>query len=306
MDPLSTTSSTDAHRRSVLGVEIVIAVPPIRVWKALLEPEDMKHWFCEYADVEARPGGRFHFGGRYSYRIDGAEDEGQALLGVETGRGVRFTWSVGGAPTVVRYVLSAIRGDCRLRVLHESQADPHYDWRGEVADHYPWENYLLNLKMHLERGTPGIRVDYEAIPQGRQSISGEVRCASERIWRVLTDRDECARRAAERVDFDPRAGEGWTDLFGRVRVVEAVPGRRLLQRWENGRGSAVNIQWELFSQGVSSTVLLTTWGEGMAERWHQAREGLWTHLTWCRTFNQLKYYSETGSLTSLRRLAGDL
>ena len=101
MDHLSATSSAESHRRFALGVEIVIAVPPIRVWKALLEPEDLKHWFCEYADVEPRPDGRFKFGGRYTYRLDTPEDEGQALLGLETGRSARFTWSIGGAPTEV-------------------------------------------------------------------------------------------------------------------------------------------------------------------------------------------------------------
>jgi len=292
--------------RFTLGVEISIAVPPIRVWKALMEPADMKGWFCEWADVEARSGGRFSFGGRFTYRLDDGESKGQSLLGYETGRSVHYSWDIGDHASKVRYTLSAVRGDCRLRVVHECEGQPRRDWRGDWADHLPWENYLLNLKMYLERGTAGIRIDYENIPQDRHVISGEVRCASERIWRVLTDREECSRRANERVNFDFDAGEGWIDPFGIVEVVDAVSGRRLLQRWSDGRGGHIYAQWELLSQGVSSMVEFSTWGEGTATKWHQGREGLWTHLLWTRVLNQLKYYSETGNPTGLRRLTGEL
>ena len=101
-----------------------------------------------------------------------------------------------------------------MRVLHQCEGDPHRDWRGDVADYIPWENYLLNLKMYLERGDAGVRVDYDHVPSGRQSIRGELRCASERIWRVLTDREECSRRAGETLDFDANRAEGWTEPFG--------------------------------------------------------------------------------------------
>jgi len=296
----------EALDQFTLGVEIPIAVPPIRVWKALLEPEDMRNWFCESAEVDPRPDGRFSFGGRYSYRLDGPENRGQSLTGLETGRSVTYTWEIGGAPTRVRFVLSTIRGDCRLRVYHECRGQAHLDWREGAADHYPWEIYLLNLKMYLERGNPGIRVDYESIPEGRHTIGGEVRCAAERVWRVLTDREELSRRAGQTIDFDTASGEGWTEPFGKVRVVEARSGRYMLQRWEADEDTAVNIEWELASRGVSTVLSLAAWGEGRAEAWHRERDGMWTHLVWCRVFNELKYYSETGRLTGLRRMTGEL
>ena len=295
----------EIQRRGTYGVEIPIAVPPIRVWKALVEPEDMKTWFCEHADVATRLGGPFRFGGRYTYRLDGPEGGGQSILSHETARSLAFSWDVDGVPTRVRFVLSRIRGDCRLRVFHECGVDPHLDWRGGVADYYPWENYLLNLKMYLERGNPGIRIDYSAVPEGKQRITGEVRCASERIWRVLTDRDECLRRFGEAVDFDPDADEGWTEPFGKVTVAEAVSGRMLRQFWEAEEGGGVHILWDLVPHGVTSNLSLTTWGEGPAEKWHSGRPGLWTHLLWCRIVNELKYYAETGSPSGLRRLVGE-
>ncbi len=306
MERTSKSAQSDVAGRFSLGVEVVIAVPPIRVWKALIEPEDMRNWFCEFADVDTKPSGHYTFGGRYSYRLDGLESAGQALLGYETGRNVRFAWDVDGQPSVVRYALSDERGDCRLRVVHELTGRPHEDARGESADHYPWENYLLNLKMYLERGNPGIRVDYENVPGGRQVITGEVRCASERIWRVLTDPSECSRRAAQRVDFDPSADEGWTEPFGIVRIVDSAPGKMLHQRWEARSGGSVDVRWALVSKGVSSRVELASWGEGALESWHTGRDGLWTYLSWCRIFNTLKFYSETGSLTGLRRVTGEL
>jgi uncharacterized protein YndB with AHSA1/START domain len=295
-----------AEGRFTIGLEIPIAVPPIRVWKALLDPADMRAWFCQHAEVQPRTDGVFGFGGRYTYRLGGPENEGQRLIGLETGRSVTYSWDVERRPTRVRYVLASIRGDCRLRVYHHLEGRPHRDWRGDIADQYPWEVYLLNLKTHLERGDAGIRVDYESIPDGRHTIGGAVRCASERIWRVLTDRDECSQRAGEALEFDAKGGEGWNELFGKVENVEILSGRRLTQRWTTPeRDGTVMIQWELVSKGVQSMLTLTTWGEGRAESWHEGQAGVWTHLLWARLFNHLKYYSETGSLTALKRLTGE-
>jgi len=292
--------------RYTLGLEMPIAVPPVRVWKALLEPADMRNWFCEHADVQTRTDGLFSFGGRYTFRMGGPENEGQKLLGFETGRSVTFSWDVGRRPTRVRYVLAALRGDCRLRVYHHVEGEPHRDWRGDVVNHYPWETYLLNLKTYLERGDAGIRVDYENIPEGRHVIEGEVRCASERIWRVLTDREECAQRAGRPLAFGDDPAESWNELLGHVTNVESMYGRRLTQRWERPDGDGrVMIDWELAPKNVQSTLRLTTWGEGAPEAWHTGEAGVWTHVLWSRLFNHLKYYSETGSLTGLRRLTGE-
>jgi hypothetical protein len=290
-------------RKASFSVEVPIAVPPIRVWKALVEPADMKSWFCEFADVDRRPQGSLRFGGRFTFRLDGPEDRGQRLLGFEVGRSLSFAWDVGGLPTVVRYALIPVRGDCRLRVQHDCPWDPNLDWRNEISDHYPWENYLLNLKMYLERGNAGIRVDYEA-PRGEQQvISTEVRCASERIWRVLTDKEECSRRTGQPLEFELAQNEGWIEPLGAVVVTDALPSRLLRQRWENERG-VVHVRWEFSPRGVTSGVTLTTWGDGEAADWHRGRAGLWTHLLWCRTLNQLKYFAETGSPAGLRRLSG--
>jgi hypothetical protein len=264
----------------------------------------MRNWFCEFAEVDRRPGAPFVFGGRHTYRLGELSPTPASLLGFETGRSVTFAWTLASRVTRVRYLLSAVRGDCRLRVLHQCPGRPNHDWRGEIADHIPWEIYLLNLKMYLERGDAGIRADYDAVPEGRQSIRGELRCASERIWRVLTDREECARRAGDTGELELRPGEGWIEPYGKVRIADVVSGKRLTQRWEDPEG-VVNVEWELISRGVASVLVLSTWGEGRAESWHEGRAGLWTYLLWCRAFNQLKYYSETGRLSGLRRLAGE-
>lgn len=297
--------SVETTRQFTLGVEVPIAVPPIRVWKALIEPDDMVRWFCERADVDRRLSGRFDFGGRYTFRLEGEGAAQSTLDGFETGRSLAFSWSLGGRRTRVRYVLAGVRGDCRLRVFQEHAGSPHTDWRGQPADHYPWEVYLLNLKMYLERGNAGVRVDYEAIPSGRHEITGEVRCASERIWRVLTDPEECSNRAGTTLTFQPSKGEGWVDPMGAVRVSEAISGKRLVQEWRDADLGDVTVVWDLVSKGVSSELTLTTWGEGRAAAWHESKNALWTHLLWSRAFNQLKYYSETGRPSGLKRLAGD-
>ena len=48
-------TGTDLAGRFTVGVEVPIAVPPIRVWKALIEPEDMRGWFCSFATVHRTP-----------------------------------------------------------------------------------------------------------------------------------------------------------------------------------------------------------------------------------------------------------
>lgn len=136
--------------------EIVIDAPVEVVWRVVTEPEQIKQWFADEAEVELRLGGigrfRFRSGQSYSLQIEA----------VEPPRRFAFRWvqpegSVVRADNsmLVEFTLEPAAGSTRLRVV-ESGFD-NIDWSEErkkryAEDHsHGWHSLLDRLRDYAPR-----------------------------------------------------------------------------------------------------------------------------------------------------------
>ncbi len=85
----------------------LITVSPDRVFRALLEPADLRQWFCDTADVEPRVGGRYAFGGPHAY--GGPAIASGRIVVLTPDRALSFIWPLSGADTSVTYDLAEVR-----------------------------------------------------------------------------------------------------------------------------------------------------------------------------------------------------
>jgi uncharacterized protein YndB with AHSA1/START domain len=143
-------------------VEIDIAAPPERVFAALSDAEQLKHWWispiCDetFWAMNARPGGKWSFSTTPAREsINGVTEfkcHGEVLEFVPP-RLLIYTWIANWndkpeAVTVVRWDLTPIPGGTRVTVTHSELAQQPASrelYRGG------WTGVIQNLQRYLER-----------------------------------------------------------------------------------------------------------------------------------------------------------
>jgi uncharacterized protein YndB with AHSA1/START domain len=136
--------------------EILIDATPEEVWPVITEPDQIRLWFTEEVDLEARPGAN----GSFRFRQPGGGDTMTFYLqvqAVEPPRRFAFRWMhpAGSEPTpanamLVEFTLTPA-GDCtRLRVIESGLAAIEWDEqrKGRLADEHGggWEGFLIRLR----------------------------------------------------------------------------------------------------------------------------------------------------------------
>jgi uncharacterized protein YndB with AHSA1/START domain len=128
--------------------EVILPVPPARVWAALTRPDQLGAWFGTRAEVDLRPGGQLVFTWD---RSSGPHTSRGVVEAVEPTRRFAFRWQAnpGEAPmTLVEFTLEPHVDGTRLRVVESGFAslpeqlrtrDGHIEgWQlelGELADY---------------------------------------------------------------------------------------------------------------------------------------------------------------------------
>jgi uncharacterized protein YndB with AHSA1/START domain len=150
--------------------EILIEAPRETVWRVITEPEQIRHWFSDEADVQARPGADGSLtwtpGGRSA--SDKAEDSVVPIRVVEAEPFVRFAfrWNhpPGAAPdatnsALVEFTLTEDAGGTRLRVLESgigAVVRDDGDRLRYLDDHARgWEKHLAELLDHVASAARG-------------------------------------------------------------------------------------------------------------------------------------------------------
>ena len=138
--------------------EVVIEAPLEVVWRVVTDPEQIRQWFADEAEVELRVGGngrlRFKSGDSYQLQVEALEPP----------RRFAFRWvQPEGSPAradnsmLVEFTLQPEAGSTRLRVV-ESGFD-RVDWSDEkkakyASDHSEgWQLYLGRLAEFAPRAT---------------------------------------------------------------------------------------------------------------------------------------------------------
>jgi uncharacterized protein YndB with AHSA1/START domain len=143
---------------SAIEKEVVIEAPPDVVWRVVTDPEQIRQWFADEAEVELRVGG----GGRLRFRSgDSYQLQVEAL---EPPRRFAFRWvQPEGSPAradnsmLVEFLLEPEGRGTRLRVV-ESGFDT-IDWSDEKKAKYAenhsrgWTTLLGRLRDYAPRVT---------------------------------------------------------------------------------------------------------------------------------------------------------
>jgi uncharacterized protein YndB with AHSA1/START domain len=147
----------DAVRR-----ELVLPVPPERVWSALTQAPALGQWFGTRATVDLRVGGTI------SFVWDSTQGErftnGGTIVALEPPRRFAFRWQPHVAPehaaraagitTLVEFTLEAHPDGTRLRLVESGFSQLPPDLRGTAMERNAtgWESELAELAAYCARG----------------------------------------------------------------------------------------------------------------------------------------------------------
>ncbi|MHB1329090.1 MAG: SRPBCC family protein, partial [Gemmatimonadales bacterium] len=84
---------------------------PDRVYRALTDAAELRSWFAEHAEVEARVGGKYRFWGKHTLGLPGATDADQRIVRLEPERALSFGWNLFGVATEVSVALALAPDD---------------------------------------------------------------------------------------------------------------------------------------------------------------------------------------------------
>jgi uncharacterized protein YndB with AHSA1/START domain len=131
-----------------------IQAPPEAVFRALVEADELVHWFPSRAESDPRPGGVF------AYRFDFGDPEKDHLSegryrDVVANERVSYPWKAPEGPTEVEFRLRPSNGATELELTHSGWGEGA-EWEQSQENHRQgWSFFLDNLKAYLEGGEDG-------------------------------------------------------------------------------------------------------------------------------------------------------
>jgi uncharacterized protein YndB with AHSA1/START domain len=136
--------------------EILIDAPLEIVWAVITQPDHVRGWFSDVAEIDLRPGGKL------TLTWEGDDTEQGRVEKVEPPHFFSFRWIRGsgtevrsGNSTLVEFSLSAEGEGTRLRVVETGFSDldlPEDDKAKDADDHREgWERELDELREYLRR-----------------------------------------------------------------------------------------------------------------------------------------------------------
>jgi len=142
-----------ASTKSSIKVEQFISAPVPLVYRAFTNSTAMREWMCDFATLDAKPGGRLYAWWRGDYYTCGE------FISLETDKKVIFTWHGRGEPrpTQVIVTFKPVRKGTLVRLIHRGMGT------GKVWENTPaifeseWQSSLKNLASVLGSG-PDLRI----------------------------------------------------------------------------------------------------------------------------------------------------
>ncbi len=222
-----------------LRIGLRIRAPREKVFEHLLTPHHLARWWCNFAQVEPKPGGKFVFGGDYAI----AQPEGHAFTCKFTGgvvrKSVTFAWPLFGADTSVTWDINDTADGSILQTTHAGL--PHL--RSTCGSlHDAWRMCLGNLKAVAEGRGDSLRPDHYPVREPRIKLDVLLDVPRQRAFGALVSPAEFHLWAepSRHPAVDPRIGGtfdlGWRDAEP-GRVVDFEPPNRLAVDWPHREGS---------------------------------------------------------------------
>lgn len=144
--------------RDTIERELILPVPPERVWEALTDPAHVSRWFGVEAEIDLRPGGAVVFGWPDHGRFHGVVDD------VIPPSVFSYRWCLdldtpvdAGPTTKVRFTLEAAPEGTRLTLVESGFASlPEGVRDRHLADNTQgWKEELSELARYLEAASVG-------------------------------------------------------------------------------------------------------------------------------------------------------
>jgi|GEM_PF-1438311 len=270
-----------------------ILYPPERVWSALTEARQLEEWWCDKAELDLRPGGRYAFSGRTVYpAAPGVEPEGNfELLDIEELVRLEYRWFIGEMETTVLYELESSLEQTELTVTQSAERCPAWP----ASDGLPnwWWTALPTLRTFIEDGAPELRLDYvKAGGDSPQRFEAAIPTYPWLIWSKLFDPaavlrwwPQCPLAAPTAAGVSPPEGGGPASR----EVLDLEPPGRLVHDWHWQDGSLSRIEWNI-SETEDDTIVSITDHDPAADETDRVQRAIY----WASTLLSLLQVSRTG------------
>jgi uncharacterized protein YndB with AHSA1/START domain len=222
-----------------LRVGLRIRAPREKVFEHLLTPHHLARWWCNFAQVEPKPGGKFVFGGDYAI----AQPEGHAFAckfkGGVVKKSVTFAWPLLGADTSVTWEVLDDGDGTVLRATHAGLPTLRSTC-GSLHD--AWRMCLGNLKATVEGRGDSFRPDHSPPRERRIKLDTVLDVPRQRAFGALVSPSELRMWAepSREPAADGRVGGtfdlGWRDAKP-AHIVAFEPPSVLAVEWPHGPGS---------------------------------------------------------------------
>lgn len=162
---------------------------PAKVWRAVIDPAEMKHWFPAAVEAELRPGAPMRFTFPEEAVVDGAWDG--EVLEVDDRKVFMFRWN----QDVLRIELIPDGDGCRL-VFSQTIGGGRVGFLAAGRTAAGWDTCLDSLAAQLDGATVPPRDDWlspmahyiEKFGLGEATVDGdEARFARDLVWRKPAD-----------------------------------------------------------------------------------------------------------------------
>lgn len=223
-----------------------LAATPSVVYRALTDPDALRTWLAEQADV-AVPHMRFAFWGRTTPQ---GQSGNQRLVAAEPERLLRFVWTLDGEPTTVDIRMRSegdgtaltFRQD-NLPALEELMA-PTGRRDGRHSMHTFWGLAIANLAAYVEGRERVPMADFSATRSPEIRIELPIDASAEDVFASLIDPVRIRDWFGWEAEVEPRTG-GRMTLGVDGKIFEFEPPKRLA--YADGEGAV--LRWELADSG---------------------------------------------------------
>jgi uncharacterized protein YndB with AHSA1/START domain len=125
--------------RNVLEIRRRLARPPATVWRAITDPEQMRHWFPATVEFDAAVGAKVR------YEFDGADGGEGEITAYDSPRLFEYTWS----GSILRWELEPADGGTLLVFTHVFDDRP-----GAASFAAGWDACIAALRALLDGAAP--------------------------------------------------------------------------------------------------------------------------------------------------------
>ena len=264
-----------------------VPAPPERVWRAIVEPDELRQWWCDDATVDLRADGCYAFTGPHVFA--GAADA--AIVDLAENERLVYRWRIGDVETEVCYELANVLELTEFTVTQTAERSPA--WPGAESGPNWWWTALPALRGHVESGAPDLRIDFEGAATAPVIEFGvNVYTFPWIIWDKLTNPLQMNRWWATDARVEPKPG-GVFDFGGAGdgprRILELEPERRLVHDWHWNDETASRVSWTIADTDEATRVSVCDEGPWPASC---RRDQLAIH--WAAWLLNLKQMSQRG------------